>query len=112
MCFHGTTQGMPDDIAGGYDAVGDMWVSSEDSDTEIKAGCGVRLRIIGVTVGAELVRKSLEQSSVFFRLPAAKKGLKGPDGVIFCGDRFFFKLCVIYKNKKNHGETGIFRCFV
>ncbi|CAM9425410.1 unnamed protein product, partial [Sphacelaria rigidula] len=42
--------GMPDDIAGGYDAVGDMWVSSEDSDTEIKAGCGVRLRIIGVTV--------------------------------------------------------------
>lgn len=47
---------MPDDIAGGYDPVGDMWVSSEDSDTEIKAGCGVRLRIIGVTVGAELVR--------------------------------------------------------
>ncbi|CAN0528689.1 unnamed protein product, partial [Laminaria digitata] len=41
---------MPDDIAGGYDPVGDMWVSSEDSDTEIKAGCGVRLRIIGVTV--------------------------------------------------------------
>eukprot|EP00752_Nemacystus_decipiens_P002529 g2373.t1 len=46
--------GMPDDIAGGYDPVGDMWVSSEDSDTEIKSGCGVRLRIIGVTVGAEL----------------------------------------------------------
>lgn len=49
-------KGMPDDIAGGYDPVGDMWVSSEDSDTEIKSGCGVRLRIIGVTVGAELVR--------------------------------------------------------
>lgn len=48
-------QGMPDDIASGYDPVGDMWVSAEDSDTEIKAGCGVRLRIIGVTVGAELV---------------------------------------------------------
>lgn len=48
---------MPDDIAGGYDPVGDMWVSSEDSDTEIKSGCGVRLRIIGVTVGAELVRE-------------------------------------------------------
>ena len=47
-----------DDIAGGYDPVGDMWVSSEDSDTEIKSGCGVRLRIIGVTVGAELVRLS------------------------------------------------------
>lgn len=47
---------MPDDIAGGYDPVGDMWVSSEESETEIKAGCGVRLRIIGVTVGAELVR--------------------------------------------------------
>lgn len=55
---------MPDEIAGGYDAVGDMWVSSEDSDTEIKAGCGVRLRIIGVTVGAELVRK-FEHSPVF-----------------------------------------------
>lgn len=50
---------MPDDIAGGYDPVGDMWVSSEDSDTEIKSGCGVRLRIIGVTVGAELVRMNL-----------------------------------------------------
>lgn len=53
----GFSQGMPDDIAGGYDPVGDMWVSSEDSDTEIKSGCGVRLRIIGVTVGAELVRR-------------------------------------------------------
>ena len=33
----------------------------EDSDTEVKAGCGVRLRIIGVTVGAELVRTSEER---------------------------------------------------
>ena len=55
-------QGMPDDIAGGYDPVGDMWVSSEDSDTEIKSGCGVRLRIIGVTVGAELVRHKREDA--------------------------------------------------
>ena len=53
---------MPDDIAGGYDPVGDMWVSSEDSDTEIKSGCGVRLRIIGVTVGAELVRHKREDA--------------------------------------------------
>ncbi len=60
-CFF--VQGMPDDIAGGYDPVGDMWVSSEDSDTEIKSGCGVRLRIIGVTVGAELVRLKLEWSA-------------------------------------------------
>lgn len=58
-CF---LQGMPDDIAGGYDPAGDMWVSSEDSDTEIKSGCGVRLRIIGVTVGAELVRLKLSGS--------------------------------------------------
>lgn len=55
------SQGMPDDLAGGYDPVGDMWVSSEDSDTEIKAGCGVRLRIIGVTVGAELVSLDRER---------------------------------------------------
>ncbi|CAN0462415.1 unnamed protein product, partial [Discosporangium mesarthrocarpum] len=47
--------GMPDDIANGYDPVGDMWVSGEGSDNEIKAGCGVRLRIIGVTMGTELV---------------------------------------------------------
>lgn len=57
---------MPDDIAGGYDPVGDMWVSSEDADTEIKAGCGVRLRIIGVTIGAELVRPRLSCPSFKF----------------------------------------------
>ena len=45
---------MPDDIAqNGYDAAGDMWVS-DDKEVEIKAGCGVRLRIIGITVEAEL----------------------------------------------------------
>ncbi|KAG5182308.1 hypothetical protein JKP88DRAFT_269964 [Tribonema minus] len=45
---------MPEDIANtGYDSVGDMWVS-EDKEVEIKKGCGVRLRIIGITVEAEL----------------------------------------------------------
>lgn len=88
MCFDGTTQGMPDDIAGGYDAVGDMWVSSEDSDTEIKAGCGVRLRIIGVTVGAELVRKSLERSSEYVFTWGEEGTRGGQDGVIFCSDRY------------------------
>lgn len=58
-------QGMPDDIASGYDPVGDMWVSAEDSDTEIKAGCGVRLRIIGVTVGAELVSSDVRRVCPF-----------------------------------------------
>eukprot|EP00953_Heterococcus_sp_UTEX-ZZ885_P014544 8228-Heterococcus_DN1.PRE.7 len=45
---------MPEDIAQhGYDAAGDMWVS-DDKEIEIKAGCGVRLRIIGITVETEL----------------------------------------------------------
>lgn len=69
-------QGMPDDIAGGYDPVGDMWVSSEDSDTEIKAGCGVRLRIIGVTVGAELVRTRVTKYFRFFSLVEGGRKVK------------------------------------
>eukprot|EP00612_Vaucheria_litorea_P001163 CAMPEP_0171457570 /NCGR_PEP_ID=MMETSP0945-20130129/3601_1 /TAXON_ID=109269 /ORGANISM="Vaucheria litorea, Strain CCMP2940" /LENGTH=160 /DNA_ID=CAMNT_0011983215 /DNA_START=162 /DNA_END=644 /DNA_ORIENTATION=+ len=45
---------MPEDISSsGYDSIGDMWVS-EDKEVEIKKGCGVRLRIIGITVEAEL----------------------------------------------------------
>lgn len=71
LCVGFNGQGMPDDIAGGYDPVGDMWVSSEDSDTEIKAGCGVRLRIIGVTVGAELVRTCSTKYFRFF-LPSSR----------------------------------------
>jgi hypothetical protein len=70
---------MPDDIAEkGYDAASDTWISEDRlvgmvtyrhdgfcmthdiclfvtfREVEIKAGCGVRLRIIGITVETEI----------------------------------------------------------
>ncbi|CAM9578174.1 unnamed protein product [Phaeothamnion confervicola] len=46
---------MPADMTNGYDAAGEMWVS-DDKEVEIKAGSGIRLRIMGVVIaGSNLV---------------------------------------------------------
>ena len=46
-----TRHAMPEDLSNGYDPETQSWVS-EDKQVEIAKGCGVRLRIMGVTVKA------------------------------------------------------------
>uniref|UniRef100_A0A7S2Y2T3 DNA-directed RNA polymerase II subunit RPB7 n=1 Tax=Fibrocapsa japonica TaxID=94617 RepID=A0A7S2Y2T3_9STRA len=42
---------MPQDLQEGFDAANEVWVS-EDKEVELRQGCGVRLRIMGLSVDA------------------------------------------------------------